>query len=153
MNIIDKIEKQQMEKVLAERSIPDFGAGDTLQVNVKVFEGTRERVQAFEGVCIARRNAGVRSSFTVRKISYGEGVERIFPLYSPRISGIEVVRKGKVRRAKLYYLRERQGKSARIAERSSGRSTVTEDNKVTEKKQTKTNKIPAEKIENKDDNS
>jgi len=153
MNIIDKIEKQQMEKVLAERSIPDFDAGDTLQVNVKVVEGTRERVQAFEGVCIARRNAGVRSSFTVRKISYGEGVERIFPLYSPRISGIEVVRKGKVRRAKLYYLRERQGKSARITERSSGRSTETEDNKITKKKQTKTNKIPAEKIENKDDNS
>jgi len=153
MNIIDKIEKQQMEKVLAERSIPDFDAGDTLQVNVKVVEGTRERVQAFEGVCIARRNAGARSSFTVRKISHGEGVERIFPLYSPRISGIEVVRKGKVRRAKLYYLRERQGKSARIAERSSGRSTESEDNKITKKKQTKTNKIPAEKIENKDDNS
>jgi len=153
MNIIDKIEKQQMEKILAERSIPDFGAGDTLRVNVIVVEGTRERVQAFEGVCIARRNAGVRSSFTVRKISYGEGVERIFPLYSPRISGIEVVRKGKVRRAKLYYLRERQGKSARIAERSSGRSTESEDNKITKKKQTKTNKIPAEKIENKDDNS
>jgi len=153
MNIIDKIEKQQMEKVLAERSIPDFDAGDTLQVNVKVVEGTRERVQAFEGVCIARRNAGVRSSFTVRKISYGEGVERIFPLYSPRISGIEVVRKGKVRRAKLYYLRERQGKSARIAERSSGRSTVTEDNKVTEKKQAKANKIPTEKIDKKDNNS
>jgi len=153
MNIIDKIEKQQMEKILAERSIPDFGAGDTLRVNVIVVEGTRERVQAFEGVCIARRNAGVRSSFTVRKISYGEGVERIFPLYSPRISGIEVVRKGKVRRAKLYYLRERQGKSARIAERSSVRSTESEDNKITEKKQTKTNKIPAEKIENKDDNS
>jgi large subunit ribosomal protein L19 len=153
MNIIDKIEKQQMEKVLAERPIPDFGAGDTLRVNVKVVEGTRERVQAFEGVCIARKNAGVRSSFTVRKISYGEGVERIFPLYSPRISGIEVVRKGKVRRAKLYYLRERQGKSARIAERSSGRSTESEDKKISEKKQTKANKNPAVKTENKDNNS
>ena len=153
MNIIDKIEKQQMEKILAERSIPDFGAGDTLRVNVKVVEGTRERVQAFEGVCIARKNAGVRSSFTVRKISYGEGVERIFPLYSPRISGIEVVRKGKVRRAKLYYLRERQGKSARIAERSSGRSTESDDNKTTEKEQIKDKKIPAEKIEIKDNNS
>ena len=153
MNIIDKIEKQQMEKVLAERSIPDFGAGDTLRVNVKVIEGTRERVQAFEGVCIARKNAGIRSSFTVRKISYGEGVERIFPLYSPRISGIEVVRKGKVRRAKLYYLRERQGKSARIAERSSGRSTESEDIKTTEKKQTKDKKMPAEKIDKKDNNS
>ena len=129
MNILDKIEKQQIEKVLAERQIPDFSAGDTLKVNVKVVEGTRERIQAFEGVCIARKNAGVRSSFTVRKISYGEGVERLFPLYSPRISGIEVVRRGKVRRAKLYYLRERQGKSARIAERSTGRSIGTGNNK------------------------
>ena len=129
MNILDKIEKQQIEKVLAERPIPDFSAGDTLKVNVKVVEGTRERIQAFEGVCIARKNAGVRSSFTVRKISYGEGVERLFPLYSPRISGIEVVRRGKVRRAKLYYLRERQGKSARIAERSTGRSIETGNNK------------------------
>jgi large subunit ribosomal protein L19 len=121
MNIISKIEKQQIEKVLAERKIPDFSAGDTLRVDVKVVEGTRERIQAFEGVCIGRRNAGVSSAFTVRKISYGEGVERVFPLYSPRISGIEVVRRGKVRRAKLYYLRERQGKSARIAERTTGR--------------------------------
>ena len=129
MNIIDKIEKQQIEKVLAERSIPDFSAGDTIIVKVKVIEGTRERVQAFEGVCIARKNAGVRSAFTVRKISYGEGVERVFPLYSPRISEIEVVRRGKVRRAKLYYLRDRQGKSARIAERSTGRSIDSENNK------------------------
>ena len=141
MNILDKIEKQQIEKVLAERAIPDFSAGDTLKVNVKVVEGTRERIQAFEGVCIARKNAGVRSSFTVRKISYGEGVERLFPLYSPRISGIEVVRRGKVRRAKLYYLRERQGKSARIAERSTGRSfEKTEDNK-------KAQDIPSSKTE------
>ena len=117
MNILDKIEKQQIEKVLAERQIPDFSAGDTLKVNVKVVEGTRERIQAFEGVCIARKNAGVRSSFTVRKISYGEGVERWVPLYSPRISGIEVVRRGKVRRAKLYYLRDRRGKAARIVEK------------------------------------
>ena len=129
MNIIDKIEKQQIEKVLAERSIPDFSAGDTLIVKVKVIEGTRERIQAFEGVCIARKNAGVRSAFTVRKISYGEGVERVFPLYSPRISEIEVVRRGKVRRAKLYYLRDRQGKSARIAERSTGRSIESENKK------------------------
>ena len=129
MNIIDKIEKQQIEKVLAERSIPDFSAGDTLIVKVKVIEGTRERIQAFEGVCIARKNAGVRSAFTVRKISYGEGVERVFPLYSPRISEIEVVRRGKVRRAKLYYLRDRQGKSARIAERSTGHSIESENNK------------------------
>ena len=129
MNIIDKIEKQQIEKVLTERSIPDFSAGDTLIVKVKVIEGTRERIQAFEGVCIARKNAGVRSAFTVRKISYGEGVERVFPLYSPRISEIEVVRRGKVRRAKLYYLRDRQGKSARIAERSTGRSIESENKK------------------------
>lgn len=133
MNIIDKIEKQQIEKVLAERSIPDFSAGDTLIVKVKVIEGTRERIQAFEGVCIARKNAGVRSAFTVRKISYGEGVERVFPLYSPRISEIEVVRRGKVRRAKLYYLRDRQGKSARIAERSTGRSIESENNKQSKK--------------------
>ena len=140
MNILDKIEKQQIEKVLAERQIPDFSAGDTLKVNVKVVEGTRERIQAFEGVCIARKNAGVRSSFTVRKISYGEGVERLFPLYSPRISGIEVVRRGKVRRAKLYYLRERQGKSARIAERSTGRAIETGNIK-------KDQKIPSSKTE------
>ena len=125
MNIISKIEKEQMEKVLAERKLPEFSAGDTLRVDVKVVEGTRERIQAFEGVCIGRRNAGVSSAFTVRKISYGEGVERVFPLYSPRISNIEVIRRGKVRRAKLYYLRERQGKSARIKERTTGRVSET----------------------------
>lgn len=117
MNTIEKLEAAQMEKLAAERPVPDFQPGDTLRVRVKVVEGTRERVQAFEGVCIARKNAGLNSSFTVRKISYGEGVERIFPLYSPRIDGIEVVRTGDVRRAKLYYLRGRRGKSARIAER------------------------------------
>ena len=117
MNIIEQLEVEQIEKLLAERPVPEFGPGDTLRVNVKVVEGTRERVQAFEGVCIARRNAGVNSAFTVRKISYGEGVERVFPLYSPRIESINVVRRGDVRRAKLYYLRGRTGKSARIAER------------------------------------
>jgi large subunit ribosomal protein L19 len=101
--------------------VPEFRPGDTLKVNVKVIEGNRERVQAFEGVCIARRNRGVNSAFTVRKISYGEGVERVFPLYSPRIEGIEVVRRGRVRRAKLYYLRGRTGKRARIAERRDDR--------------------------------
>ena len=116
MSIISKIEKAQMEKILSERKIPDFSSGDTLRVDVKVVEGTRERIQAFEGVCIGRRNSGISSAFTVRKISYGEGVERVFQLYSPRISHIEVIRRGKVRRAKLYYLRERQGKAARIAE-------------------------------------
>ena len=104
--------------------MPEFGPGDTLRVNVKVVEGTRERVQAFEGVCIARRNSGVNSAFTVRKISYGEGVERVFPLYSPRIESIDVVRRGDVRRAKLYYLRGRRGKSARIAEKTTRRDVV-----------------------------
>ena len=143
MNILDKIEKQQIEKVLAERQIPDFSAGDTLKVNVKVVEGTRERIQAFEGVCIARKNAGVRSSFTVRKISYGEGVERVFPLYSPRISGIEVVRRGKVRRAKLYYLRDRTGKSARIAEKIKKKIGIDVDIKSKQLTDEKT-ELPAE---------
>ena len=113
--IIDTINKEQIAKVGAK--IPEFVPGDTLRVNVKVIEGTRERVQAFEGVCIARKNAGVNSNFTVRKISYGEGVERVFPLHSPRIASVELVRRGDVRRAKLYYLRGRRGKSARIAEK------------------------------------
>jgi len=116
--IIQKLEQEQIEKAKAAGKIPDFAPGDTIRVDVKVIEGTRERVQAFEGVCIARRNAGFNSSFTVRKISYGEGVERVFPLYSPRIAAIEVVRRGDVRRAKLYYLRGRTGKSARIVEKT-----------------------------------
>lgn len=118
MNTIEQLEQEQIEKLTAERPVPDFQPGDTLRVRVKVVEGTRERIQAFEGVCIGRKNAGLNSSFTVRKISYGEGVERVFPLYSPRIDGIDVIRRGDVRRAKLYYLRGRRGKSARIAERS-----------------------------------
>ena len=117
MNLLQKLEKEQVEKLAEGRSIPEFAPGDTLRVSVKVVEGERERLQAFEGVCIARKNAGINSNFTLRKISYGEGVERVFPLYSPRIAGIEVVRRGRVRRAKLYYLRGRTGKSARIAER------------------------------------
>jgi large subunit ribosomal protein L19 len=117
MNLIDELEREEIQRVQGERAVPEFRPGDTLRVNVKVIEGTRERVQAFEGVCIARRNRGIGSAFTVRKISYGEGVERVFPLYSPRIDSIEVVRRGKVRRAKLYYLRGRTGKAARIAER------------------------------------
>jgi large subunit ribosomal protein L19 len=123
MNIIQQLESEQIEKLVSARAVPDFSPGDTVRVNVKVVEGSRERVQAYEGVCIARRNAGVNSSFTVRKISYGEGVERVFPLYSPRIDSIELVRKGDVRRAKLYYLRELRGKAARIAERTTGRGT------------------------------
>ncbi|XDZ65691.1 50S ribosomal protein L19 [Alphaproteobacteria bacterium LSUCC0684] len=125
MNILDRIGQKEMEKVVAEREIPDFAPGDTLRVDVKVVEGTRERIQAFEGVCIGRKAAGVNSSFTVRKISYGEGVERIFPLYSPRVAGITVMRRGKVRRAKLYYLRGRTGKAARIAEKTRERTTKT----------------------------
>ena len=114
--IIHTLGQEQIAKTGSK--VPDFAPGDTLKVNVKVIEGSRERVQAFEGVCIARKNAGVNSNFTVRKISYGEGVERVFPLYSPRIASIELVRRGDVRRAKLYYLRGRRGKSARIAEKT-----------------------------------
>lgn len=121
MNIVEQVEQEQLEKLAAERPVPEFQAGDTLRVNVKVVEGTRERIQAFEGVCIARKNRGLNSSFTVRKISYGEGVERIFPLYSPRIESIDVVRRGVVRRAKLYYLRNLRGKAARIAEKATQR--------------------------------
>ncbi|CAI8424044.1 MAG: 50S ribosomal protein L19 [SAR116 cluster bacterium] len=122
MNLIDKIEKKQMDAVLAQRELPEFGPGDTLRIDVKVVEGTRERVQAFEGVCIGRKNDGIGSSFTVRKMSYGEGVERVFPLYSPKIQEIKVVRRGRVRRAKLYYLRGRTGKAARIAEKVTNRT-------------------------------
>ncbi len=118
MNTIKKIEKEQLEKLIAERPVPDFAPGDTLRVNVKVVEGTRERIQVFEGVCIARKNAGLNSGFTVRKLSYGEGVERVFPMYSPIIASIDVVRRGDVRRAKLYYLRGLTGKRARIAEKT-----------------------------------
>ena len=118
MNILDNIGQAQMNAVTEQRAIPEFGPGDTLKINVKVVEGSRERVQAFEGVCIGRSNRGINSSFTVRKISYGEGVERVFPLYSPKIQAIEVVRRGDVRRAKLYYLRGRTGKAARIAEKT-----------------------------------
>ena len=117
MNLIQELEKEQVAKLSAGKTIPEFGPGDTLIVNVKVSEGERTRVQAYEGVCIARNGGGLQESFTVRKISYGEGVERVFPIYSPVIDSIKVVRRGKVRRAKLYYLRDRRGKSARIAER------------------------------------
>ncbi len=117
MNTLQKFEQEQVDLLTANNPIPEFSSGDTLKVLVKVVEGERERTQAYEGVCIARKNAGINSSFTVRKLSFGEGVERVFPLYSPNIK-IEVVRRGQVRRAKLYYLRGRTGKSARIAEKS-----------------------------------
>ena len=122
MNTIQQLEQEQIAQLTEGRPIPEFGPGDTLRVSVKVVEGSRERVQAFEGVCIARKNRGINSSFTVRKISYGEGVERIFPLYSPQLAGIEVVRRGRVRRAKLYYLRGRTGKAARIQEKRDERA-------------------------------
>jgi large subunit ribosomal protein L19 len=126
MNIIQALEKEQMAKLTASKEIPDFAPGDTLQVNVKVVEGERTRVQAYEGVCIGRAGSGLNENFTVRKISYGEGVERVFPLYSPMIDSIKVVRRGSVRRAKLYYLRGRRGKSARITERQEGREDAAE---------------------------
>jgi len=118
MNLIEELEQEQVKKLSAGKDIPDFAPGDTVVVNVKVIEGERTRVQAYEGVCIGRAGRGLNENFTVRKISYGEGVERVFPLYSPMIDSIKVVRRGKVRRAKLYYLRGRRGKSARIAERT-----------------------------------
>ena len=119
--MIEQLNAEAVEKLVEEREVPEFGPGDTLRVHVKVVEGSRERVQVFEGVCIARRNRSLNSSFTVRKISYGEGVERVFPLHSPRIAKIEVMKRGAVRRAKLYYLRGRRGKSARIREKRDDR--------------------------------
>jgi large subunit ribosomal protein L19 len=122
MNLLQKVEAAQVAKLTGANTnaIPDFAPGDTVRVNVRVIEGTRERIQAYEGLVVARKNAGLNSSFTVRKISLGEGVERVFPLYSPRLESIKLVRRGEVRRAKLYYLRDRRGKSARIAERTTG---------------------------------
>jgi large subunit ribosomal protein L19 len=120
MSTLKKIEEAQVAKLRETAKLPEFRPGDTVKVNVKVVEGDRERVQAFEGVVIARKNAGLNSSFTVRKISYGEGVERVFPLFSPRLTSVELVRAGDVRRAKLYYLRGRRGKAARISERVTG---------------------------------
>jgi large subunit ribosomal protein L19 len=129
MNLIQQLEQEQMTKLTAGKEIPDFQPGDTLLVNVKVVEGEKSRIQAYEGVCIGRSGSGLNENFTVRKISYGEGVERVFPLYSPMIDSIKVVRRGKVRRAKLYYLRGRRGKSARIVERQSSEGAETTDAK------------------------
>ena len=122
MDIIQQIDKEQLDKLSAGKTIPDFGPGDTVIVNVKVVEGERSRVQAYEGVCIGRHGGGIHESFTVRKISYGEGVERVFPMVSPNVDRVEVLKRGKVRRAKLYYLRDRRGKSARIFESTSART-------------------------------
>jgi len=132
MNIIQQFEAEQVARLTSARAVPDFIPGDTLRVSVKVVEGERTRVQAFEGVCIARSNKGLNSNFTVRKISYGEGVERVFPLYAPTIAEIAVVRRGDVRRAKLYYLRGRSGKSARIAERARATTTTAAAGTTTE---------------------
>jgi large subunit ribosomal protein L19 len=126
VNLIQKLEKEQYDKLTAGRDIPDFGPGDTVIVNVKVVEGDRSRVQAYEGVCIGRAGSGINENFTVRKISYGEGVERVFPVLSPMIDSIKVVRRGKVRRAKLYYLRSLRGKSARIVEKTERAAAVNE---------------------------
>jgi large subunit ribosomal protein L19 len=127
MNVIEQLQKEEADRLLANRKIPEFQPGDTVRVNVKIKEGERERVQAYEGVCIARGGKGIDESFTVRKISFGEGVERLFPVYSPMIESIEVKRRGVVRRAKLYYLRDRRGKSARIAERQMSAHAPKED--------------------------
>ncbi len=143
MNIIEELEAAQAAKLAAARPIPEFKAGDTVIVNVKVKEGERTRVQAYEGVCIARNGGGLNESFTVRKISYGEGVERVFPVFSPMIDSIKVVRRGKVRRAKLYYLRDRRGKSARIAEKME--TPAARAARETAKKEAKAAKKSAEK--------
>ncbi|WP_182086002.1 50S ribosomal protein L19 [Aureimonas sp. ME7] len=127
MNIIAELEAQEAARIEAIRTLPTFSPGDTLRVNVRVTEGTRTRVQAYEGVCIARSGAGIQENFTVRKISYGEGVERVFPVYSPSLESVEVVRRGRVRRAKLYYLRDRRGKSARIVEATNVRARKLND--------------------------
>lgn len=141
MNIIEQIEKEQIEKL--GKTVPEFSAGDTLRVHVKVIEGTRERIQVFEGLCIGRSNAGLNSAFTVRKLSFGEGVERVFPLFSPVVDKIEVVRRGDVRRAKLYYLRGRTGKSARITEKTEQRKAAT----VTPVESVVTDSAPVEAVE------
>ncbi|MGH1377630.1 MAG: 50S ribosomal protein L19 [Alphaproteobacteria bacterium] len=141
MNILQKFEAKQLEELKSKKEIPNFGPGDTVKVNVKIKEGTRERIQAYEGVCISREGGSVNENFTVRKISYGEGVERVFPLWSTRIDSIELIRRGSVRRAKLYYLRDLRGKKARIAERTTGHGIE----KVVAKKGKKTKKEAAKK--------
>ncbi|HVI31855.1 50S ribosomal protein L19 [Phenylobacterium sp.] len=132
MNVIEQLRKEEADRLLAARKVPVFQPGDTVRVNVRIKEGERERVQAYEGVCIARQGQGVDESFTVRKISFGEGVERVFPVLSPMIESIEVKRRGVVRRAKLYYLRDRRGKSARIAERQMSRAAADEPSETPE---------------------
>jgi large subunit ribosomal protein L19 len=127
MNLIETLQREECDRLTAGKKIPTFAPGDTLRVSVRIKEGDRERIQAYEGVCIGRSGGGMNANFTVRKISFGEGVERVFPLYSPTVESIDVVRRGKVRRAKLYYLRDRRGKSARIAERTRSRAGDAEE--------------------------
>ncbi len=148
MTLIDQIEAEEIARVMDGKTIPDFSPGDTVAVNVRIKEGERERVQRYEGVCIARSGGGINESFTVRKISFGEGVERVFPLVSPMIESIEVKRRGRVRRAKLYYLRDRRGKSARISERTAGRGI--EQKTVTISKTERTRRKKAEKLANRE---
>jgi large subunit ribosomal protein L19 len=145
MNIIDDIEREQMKEISEKRDVPEFSAGDTMKVHLKVVEGTRERIQIFEGLCIAKSNRALNSTFTVRKISNGEGVERVFPVYSPLINKLEVVRRGDVRRAKLYYLRGRSGKKARIAEKRM-------DNKDTNSPKSTNKEVPVKEETKKDNN-
>lgn len=135
MNLIEQLEAEEYDRVIAGKTIPEFSPGDTLSVNVRIKEGERERVQRYEGVCIARAGKGINENFTVRKISFGEGVERVFPVASPMIESIQVKRKGRVRRAKLYYLRDRRGKSARIAERTTGHGIETQEVTVSKTEQ------------------
>ena len=147
MNIIQDLEAAEAARIASVRTLPSFSPGDTLRVNVRVTEGTRTRVQAYEGVCIARSGSGLQENFTVRKISYGEGVERVFPVYSPMLEGVEVVRRGRVRRAKLYYLRDRRGKSARIVEATNVRARKLNDSArqivVDEKAKAESEKVAA----------
>ncbi len=143
MNLLQKIENDHLQSITEGKEIPVFAAGDTVRVNFRIVEGTNERVQAFEGLVIARKNRGLASSFVVRKLSHGEGVERIFPLYSPRIESLEVIRRGAVRRAKLYYLRGRTGKSARIAEKKDYRNTNTVKKTREERQAAKAAKVSA----------
>lgn len=154
MNILQKFEAKQLDQIKENKSIPAFSAGDTVRVNVRVKEGTRERIQAYEGVCIARKGKDINATFTVRKISYGEGVERVFPLWSSRIDSIELVRRGNVRRAKLYYLRDLRGKKARIAERTEGHGIekIAEEDKDTTSKTERNKAKKAAKAEAKAEN-
>ena len=145
MNTLEKYEKSQLKNLTSNKSYPEFNAGDTIKVHLKIKEGEKERVQVFEGVCIAKKNAGLNSAFTVRKISYGEGIERVIPLFSPQISKIELVKSGDVRRSKLYYLRERSGKSARISEKNVFNKIDSKGNDSSEKVNKKDN---SESVEN-----